>query len=121
MNILLYARCHERDLVRGIIHRCLKVSFFFFGGWGCEDMEGGCGGYWETTLQGFLGRKPTGEEGTRRYDGAFSAFIFVRDMLLSNKGEQNGWRAGWWSEWSRVGGGGGGRLEVCLSLRVTCS
>lgn len=38
MNILLYARCHEHDLVWGIIHRCLKDFFFFRGG--------GVGGLW---------------------------------------------------------------------------
>lgn len=43
MNILLYARCHERDLVRGIIHRCLKVFFL----WGWEGEAGGGGrGLW---------------------------------------------------------------------------
>lgn len=39
-----------------------------------------------------------GRKETQSYDGALSVLIFVLDMLLSNKGEENmkGGRPGWW-------------------------
>lgn len=75
MNILLYARCHECDLMWGIIHRCLKGFFLWVGGGVGRRIVEDTGkrlskASWAVNQQG---RKET-----QSYDGAFSGF-YIRN------------------------------------------